>query len=108
MTNNVKELQLSKKRIKLIEYFRSKSNSCRALIAYLGKTSFVLNKQKTDEAGRILILHVELDGDHYILINLYNSNSETEQYTIFNKLQSFFFLTSIKIKEFAGDFNFFF
>ena len=91
MTNNVKELQLSKKRIKLNEYFRSKSNSCRALIAYLGKTSFVLNKQKTDEAGRILILHVELDGDHYILINLCNSNSETEQYTIFNKLQSFFF-----------------
>ena len=72
-------------------FFYGTSNLYGVLIAYLGKTSFVLNKQKTDEAGRILILHVELDGDHYILINLYNSNSETEQYTIFNKLQSLFF-----------------
>ena len=82
LTNNVKGLQSSKKRIKLIEYFRSKlnhngflflqethstikkenswvndfngsvffsygtSNSCGVLIAYLGKTSFVFNKQK--------------------------------------------------------------
>ena len=28
------------------------------LIAYLGKTSFVLNKQKTDKAGRMLILDI--------------------------------------------------
>ena len=105
LTNNVKGLQSSKKRIKLIEYFKSKlnhngflflqethsaiknentwvndfnglvffshgaSNSCGVLIAYLGKTSFVLNKQKTDKAGRILILDVTLDADQYILIN---------------------------------------
>ena len=54
------------------------SNSRGVLIAYLGKTSFVLNKQKTDKAGRILILDVMFDGDHYILINLYNANTETE------------------------------
>ena len=64
------------------------SNSRGVLIPYHGKTFFVFNKQKTDKAGRILILDVMLDGDHYILINLYNANTETEQYKIFNELQS--------------------
>ena len=122
LTNNVKELQSSKKRIKLIEYFRSKlkyngflflqethstiknentwvndfngpvffshgtSNSCIVLIAYLGKTPFVLNKQKIDKAGRILNFDVMLDRDHYILINLCNANTETRQCRIFNEL----------------------
>ena len=132
LTNSVKGLQSSKKRLKLIKYFKSKlnhngfffykkiiknekawvndfngpvffsheaSNSCGVLIAYLGKTSFALNKQKTDKAGRILILDVTLDADHYTLINLYNANTATEQCKTFNELQSFFkFLTSIKIK----------
>ena len=55
------------------------SNSCSVLFVYLGKTSFVLNKQETDKAGRFLILDVALDGDHYILINLYNAYTATEQ-----------------------------
>ena len=146
LTNNVKRLQSSQKRLKLIEYFKSKlnhngflfllethsaiknentwindfngpvffshgaSNSCGVLIAYLGKTSFVLNKQKTDKAGRILILDVTLDADQYILINLYNANTETEQCKIFNELQSllkFFDINQNKRIIFAGDFNHF-
>ena len=99
LTNNVKGLHSSKKRIKLIECFKSKLNhnrflflqetfstiknentwvnnfngpvlfshresiSCGILIVYLGKTSFFLNEQKTDKAGRILILDVTLDAD---------------------------------------------
>ena len=55
------------------------SNSCSVLIAFFGKISFVLNKQKIDKAGKILILDFMLDGDHYIVINLYNANNETEQ-----------------------------
>ena len=86
------------------------SNSCGVLIAYLGKTSFVLNKQKTVKAGRILILDVTLDADQYILINLYNANTETEQCKIFNELQSllkFFDINQNKRIIFAGDFNHF-
>ena len=87
LANNIKGLQSSKKRIELIEYFRSKlnhkrfiflqethstiknentwvhnfngpvffshgtSNSYGVLTAYLDKTSFVLNEQKTHKAG---------------------------------------------------------
>ena len=111
--NNIKGLQPTKKRIKLIEYFKSElnhngifslqekrssiknentqendfngvsvlfsSNSCNVLIAYVGKTSFVLNKQKTDKCVRILDLDVTLYTDQCILINLYNANTETGQ-----------------------------
>ena len=145
LTYNVKGLQSSKKRIKLIEYFKSKlnhsgflfflqethstiknestwvndfngpiffshgvSNPCGVVIAYLGKTSFFLNKQKTDKAGRILILDGTLDTDPYILINLYNANTETEQCNIFDELQTLLKLFDINQNKriiLAGDFN---
>ena len=92
-------------------FFYGTSNLYGVLIAYLGKTSFVLNKQKTDKAGRILIFDVMLDGDHYILINFYNANTETKQCKIFNELQSllnFFDTNQNKRIIFAGDFNIFF
>ena len=52
-----------------------------------------------------------LDGYHYILINLYNANTETEQCKIFNKLQNllnFFDINQNKKIIFAGDFTIFF
>ena len=51
-----------------------------------------------------------LDGDHYILINLYNANTETEQYKIFNELQSLPNLCDINQSKrilFAVGFNIF-
>ena len=56
----------------------SASNSFGVLIAYLGKKSFVLNKQKRDKAGKTLILDIPLDVDQYILKKLYNANAETD------------------------------
>ena len=112
-----------KKRIRLIEYFKSKfnhngvlslqeihssiknenawvndfncpvffshgvSNSCGVLIAYLGTKSFVLNEHKSNKAGRILILDITLDADQYILINLYNANTE-QAVNILEELQN--------------------
>ena len=52
-----------------------------------------------------------LDGDHYILINLYNANTETEQCKTLNELQSllnFFDINQNKRIIFAGDSNIFF
>ena len=87
------------------------SNSCGVLVAYLSKTSLALNKQKTDKTGRMLILDVMLDRGQYILIKLYNADTETEKCKIFNELQSlskFFDINQNKIIIFAGDFNIFF
>ena len=55
----------------------------------LVKTSLVLNKQKPDKAGRILILDVMLHRGQYILINFFGINQN-------------------KRITFASDFNFFF
>ena len=42
------------------------------------KKSFVIDRKKTDISTRILILDITLDEDQYILINLYNANTESE------------------------------
>ena len=58
-----------------------------------------------------MILDVMLDGDHFIIINLYNANTETELCKTINDLQSllnFFDINQNKRITFAGDFNIFF
>ena len=87
-------------------FFHGAYNSCGVL-----SWSFVLNEQKTDNSGRILILDITLDVDQYISINLYNANTETEQVKILEELQSLLKnLDSSQNKRiiFAGDFNIFF
>ena len=58
----------------------------------LVKKSFVIDSKKTDMSARILILDVTLDEDQYILINLYNTNTETE---IIKVLEEFHNLTRL-------------
>ena len=87
------------------------SNSCSVIIAYLGKTSFVLNKQKIYKAERILICDVTSDVDQYILINLYNENTKTEELKTLKELQSLLKIFDINQNKqiiFVGDFNIFF
>ena len=65
-------------------FYHGTISPCGVLIGYLGKTSFVFNKQKIDKVGEILIVGVTLDTEQYILINLYNANTKTEQLRSFN------------------------
>ena len=146
ITNNVKGIQSIKKKLKLIEYFKSKittqgllflhethsssddeqkcrnnfagnnffshgkRNLCGVLISYIGTHNFVVNNQKTDNDGRILILDVTINDVNFVLINLYNANTETEQVSVLNNLSSLlekFDVTLEKNLIFAGDFNLF-
>ena len=145
-TNNVKGIQSMKKRLKVIEYFKSKitthgilflqethsisdgeqkwrdnfggntffshykRNPCGILISYIGTHNFVMNNQKTDNDGRILILDVTINDVNFVLINLYNANTETEQVSVLNNLSSLlekFDVTLEKNLIFTGDFNLF-
>ena len=97
----------------MVFFSHGASNSCGVLIAYLGKKSFVLNEQKTNKAGRMLILDITLDADQYILINLYtrNANTEIEQIKILEELQNL--LKNLDISQnkriiFADDLDIFF
>ena len=56
---------------------------------YSGKETFSVkktNKQETDKKGRILILDVSINDSEYILINLYNANTEKEQIDVLNNM----------------------
>ena len=146
VTNKVKGLQSSKKRLKLIEYLKNKlesngvlflqethpisndenawaddfkgqvffshgtSNSGGVLTAYLGSKSFVVKYKRNDDTGHILMLDASIDDTDYILVNIYNANTETEQIKVLNNLH--LLLDSLDIHQnkqiiLAGDFNLF-
>ena len=67
-----------------------------------------MNDQKTDNDGRILILDVTINDVNFVLINLYNANTETEQVSVLNNLTSLTFDVTLEKKlNLAGDFNLF-
>ena len=47
---------------------------------------FFIRKKLSDNDGRILILHIDIDDKNFILINLYNPNTEAEQLKTLSKL----------------------
>ena len=46
----------------------------------------MLKKEETDKEGRILILNVSANDSEYILINLYNANTEKQQINVFSNM----------------------
>ena len=115
ISSNVKRLQSTNKRLKLIKYFKhkivsngflflretnstvndevkwkddfegkvfyshGKSNSCGILICFIGSKKVFIRNKLSDNDGRILILDADIDDENFILINLYNPNTEAEQ-----------------------------
>ena len=72
-----------------------------------GKISFDLIDQKSDENGRILIIEAKINEDNFIVINIYNPNTESEQLKTFSILQNMLddIETSNKQIVFGADFN---
>ena len=115
ISNNVNGIQSTKKRLKMIQYFKNKllpqgilflqethssesneaswrdelnatlffshgsSNSCGVLIGFLGQFDVNVLNQMWGNKGCILILNVTIDVKNFVLIYLYNSNTENEQ-----------------------------
>ena len=73
----------------------------------LGKNSFDLIDQKSDENGCILIIEAKINEYNFIVINIYNSNTESEQLKTFSILQNMLDNIEISNKEivFEGDFS---
>ena len=59
-----------------------------------------------DNNGRIIVLEAEVDDEIFLLINLYNPNTEAEQVKTLCELERM--LDSCKNILFAGDFKCFF
>ena len=67
ISSNVKGIQNSDKRIK---------NSCR--VAICGSKTIEQTKKISDKSGRILLVEVKIDDTVFVLINIYNANTELE------------------------------
>ena len=68
-------------------YSHGTSQSCGVLIAFFGNLNFLVNKQVGDKNECILILDVNIDEIRYVLVNIYNANTEVEQVQVLNKLR---------------------
>ena len=49
------------------------------MIGYLGSNKIEVNRTKNDNQIRIFIVDADIVGETFVLINLYNANTEMEQ-----------------------------
>ena len=93
-----------------IFFSHGKMNYYGVAIGYIGSNKVDVLDKKIDKNGCILILDVKVDESNFVLVNIYNPNSETEQVATLHDLDKM--LQSIKdlYKHIVltGDFNFFF
>ena len=67
-------------------YSHGTSQSCGVIIVYFENLNFSINKQVGDKNERIIILDVNIDEIRYVLVNIYNANTEVQQLPILSEL----------------------
>ena len=63
------------------------ANSCGGLTGFLGNRKMKCDKIRTDYNGSIIVLEAEIDDEIFLLINLYNPNTEAEQVKTLGELE---------------------
>ena len=89
-------------------FSHSKSNSCSVAIRYCGTEVLKVVNTACNKNRQILILDSELNGTNFLLINFYNSNTESEKLSTFPTLQKLLAKVDDCNKKyivFGGDFN---
>ena len=71
-----------------IFFSHGRKNSSSVLISYIGTYNSVVNNQKTDNDGRILLIYVTINDVDLVFINLSIVNTETEQVSVLNNFSS--------------------
>lgn len=56
--------------------------------SFSGSKSVIITKEISDKNGRKLLLQVKVDDEIYLLINLYSSNTESEQLYTLHELEA--------------------
>ena len=70
-----------------------------------------VKKKLSDKKGRVLILDTRIDGSDFLLINIYNTNTEKEQVSVLNELTTILSNFQNTLNHnfiFGGNFNIFF
>ena len=87
----------------------STSNSRGTLIAFSKNLDYKLEKYETDNEGRIQICSIILKERKFLIINVYNENTEKEQVILLKKLDSLLEKFNENLDHeviLGGDFNF--
>ena len=91
-----------------IIFSHGKSNARGTCILVRKNLDFEVNKQVTDRSGRLVILKTLIEGNEYILINIYSPNEESKSVDFFRKVGSVIELQNFEPTEkiiMGGDFN---
>ena len=67
-------------------FSHGKINSCVVAIKFVGTKALNILNIKRDNLGRILVIEVKIDNSVFVLINIYNANTEPEQLHTLNDL----------------------
>ena len=67
-------------------FSHGKTNSCGVAIGFVGTKALNILNIKRDNLGRILVIEVKIDDSVFVLINMYNANTESEQLHTLNDL----------------------
>ena len=119
ISNNVRGTKISGKWIKILEYLKNKFDSNGVLflqemhflwvaIGYWSSKSAILEERKTDKNSRILLIDVKTDEQNFVLVNLFNANTEKDQLNTINELsERLKSVNNISAKQIilGGDFN---
>ena len=89
-------------------FLHGKCNSCGVFIAFFGSKSVTIRKEISYNNGRIFLVQVKSDDEIYLLVNLYNSDAESDQLKSWQELETIL----LKFDDngynhiiFSGDFN---
>ena len=92
-----------------LHFSHGSSNSCGVLIAFYGNQDITVKKKLSDKKGRVLLLNVRIDDFYFLLMNIYDANTEKEQVSVLNDLSTILSnFENIHTVIFASDFNIFF
>ena len=67
-------------------FSHGKTNSCGVAIGFVGTKALNILNIRRDNLGRILVIEVKIDDSVFVLINIYNANTESEQLHTLNDL----------------------
>ena len=67
-------------------FSHGKTNSCGVAVGFVDKKALNILNIKRDNLGHILVIEVKIDDSIFVLINIYNANTESEQLHTLNDL----------------------
>ena len=83
-------------------------HSCGTMVLFNKSFEFKIEDSKIDSQGRFIFVKLEIDGEKFILLNIYGPTKQSEKQSFFSKIANNFVELDISINDklvLGGDFN---